>query len=95
MEEPFLLMPVQRVVGGIEIENDLRRRRLVRRKEQRDEQPLNRRRIMGDLVITRRLLAAQLEPVECRFAGRWRTVLRRAASLPTSTAITGSCRSSS
>ena len=39
VEEPAFLMAVQRIVGGIEIENDLRRRRLVRIEEQVDEQP--------------------------------------------------------
>src|SRR5215510_10663389 len=33
VEEPFLMMPVQRVVGDIEIENDLLRRRLGRLQE--------------------------------------------------------------
>jgi hypothetical protein len=41
MEEPAFLVAVQRVVGGIEIENDLARRRLVGFEEEIDEQPLD------------------------------------------------------
>jgi hypothetical protein len=66
---------VQRIVGGVEIENDLFRRRRVRLQEQRHEQPFHRRRIMADPVIPRRRLPAQLEPVERRLAGHRRTVL--------------------
>ena len=95
VEEAAFLMPVQRIVGGVEIEDDLRRRRGMRVEEEIDEQRLDRRRIVADLVIARRLRPAQLQPVERRFAGQRRTVRRRAASLPASTAITGSWRSSS
>jgi hypothetical protein len=40
VEEAPLLMAVQRVIGGVEVENDLLGRRLVRLEEQVDEQPL-------------------------------------------------------
>lgn len=75
VEEAPLLMPVQRVVGGAEIEDDLRRRLLVRVQEQRHGQRVDRRRLMGDLVIARRLVSAQLQPVQRRLAGHRRTVV--------------------
>jgi hypothetical protein len=75
VEEPALLMAVQRIVGGIEIKDDLLRRPCVGLEEQIDEQPLDRRWIVTDLVIARRLGPAQLQPVERRFAGNRRAVL--------------------
>ena len=44
VEEAPLLVPVHRIVGGVEIEHDLTRRRLVRLKKQVDEQALDGRR---------------------------------------------------
>ena len=41
MKEPFFLMPVQRVVGGVEIEGDLRRRGRVGVENQIDKQPFD------------------------------------------------------
>ena len=75
VEEPPLLVAVQRVVGGIEVEHDLLGRRGVRVEEQLDEQPLDRGRVMADLVVAggrpgRRVL----EPVERRLAGQRRAV---------------------
>ena len=61
-------MPVQRIVGRVEINNDLPRGRLVRLQEQRHEQPLNGRRVVPDLVIARHPIPAQLKPIERRFA---------------------------
>ena len=58
MEEAALLMPVQRVVGRVEVENDLLWRPLVRLQEQRHQERLDRRFVAGDLVITRRFLPA-------------------------------------
>ena len=72
-ESPFLL-PVQRIVGGVEIEGDLRRRCGMGIEKQLDKQPLDRRRVIADLVIAGRLLAAQFQPVERRFAGQGRTI---------------------
>ena len=74
MEEPAFLVPVQRVVGSIQIENDLLRRLAVRVQEQFHKQPLNRRRIVAHFVILARQRAAQLQPVQRRFAGHRRTV---------------------
>ena len=67
-------MPVQRVVGGVEIEGDLWRRGRMGIEKQIDKQPFDRRRVMADLVIARRLRPAQLQPVERRFAGQRRTI---------------------
>src|SRR5271169_5662080 len=69
VEETALLMAVQRVVSGVEIEDDLPGRLVVRLQEQIDEQPLDRGPVMADLVIAGRLGAAQLEPVQRRFPG--------------------------
>jgi hypothetical protein len=64
VEEPTFLMPVQRVVGGIEVQNDLRRRTVMRVEEQLHEQPLDGGAIMTDPVILRRFGLAQLHPVQ-------------------------------
>ena len=47
VEEAPFLMAVQRVVGGVEIEDDLLRRAAVRLQKQIDEQRLDRRRDHG------------------------------------------------
>ena len=96
VEEPAFLLAVQRIVRGIQVEDDLPRRLGVRLQEQIDEQRLDRRRVMADLVVARRLRPAQLQPVQRDLAGHRRAVgTRGASSLPASTAITGSWRSSS
>ncbi len=79
VEEPALLLAVQRIVGGVEIEDDLLRRCLVRLEEQRHEQPLNGGRVVADLVIAGRQRPAQLQPVQRALAGNRTTVpaLRR------------------
>ena len=41
VEEPALLLPVQRIVGRVEIEDDLLRGALMRLQEQVDQQPLD------------------------------------------------------
>ena len=74
MKEPAFLMPEERVVGGVEIEGDLRRRRAMRVEKQIDEQGFDRRRVMADLVIARRRRPAQLQPVERRLAGQRRAI---------------------
>jgi hypothetical protein len=51
MEEPAFLVAMQGIVGGVEVENDLLGRRLVRLEEQGDEQSLDRGRVVADLVI--------------------------------------------
>jgi hypothetical protein len=69
------LLAVHGIVGRIEIKDDLVRRSLVRLQEQVDQQPLDGRRIVADLVIARRLQSAQLQPVQRRLAGHRRTIL--------------------
>jgi len=49
---------VQRIVGGVEIEGDLRWRRRVGVEKQVDKQPLDRRRVIADLVVAGRLRPA-------------------------------------
>ena len=51
VEEPPLLMAVQRIVGGVEVEHDLLRRALVGVEEQVDEQRLDRRAVVGDPAV--------------------------------------------
>ena len=67
-------MPVQRVVGGVEVQGDLRWRRRMGVDKQVDKQPLDRRRVIADLVIAGRLRPAQFQPIERRFAGQRRTI---------------------
>src|SRR5258708_6018036 len=70
VEETLFLMPVQRVVGGVEVQGDLRRRRRMGVEKQLDKQSLDRRRVVADLVIAGRLPPAQFQPTEPRFAGQ-------------------------
>ena len=67
-------MPVQRIVGGVEIEGDLRWRRRMGVEKQIDKQRFDRRGIITDLVIAGRLRLAQFQPVERRFPGQWCTI---------------------
>ena len=75
VKEAPLLVPVQGIVGGVEVENDPLRRRLVRFQEQIDKQPLDLGPVPGDPVIAGQLRPAPLHPVERRFAGQRRTIL--------------------
>jgi hypothetical protein len=74
VEEPSLLVPVDRIVGGVEIEDDLLGCGLVRCHEEVHKQPLDRRRIVADLVVAGRLRPAQFQPVQRRFPGQRRAV---------------------
>jgi hypothetical protein len=74
VEETPFLMPVQRVVGGVEIEGDLWRCRRMGVEKQVDKQSLDRGRVITDLVITGRLWPAQFQSVERRLAGQRRTI---------------------
>jgi hypothetical protein len=67
-------MPVQRIVGGIEIQRELRRRCAVGIEEQIDKQRLDGRGIGGNPGIAARLGAAELQPVQRALAGQRRTV---------------------
>ena len=70
-------MPVQRVVGGIQIKRDLRRRRRIRIQEQIDEQGLDRGRIGGDTGVAAGFGATAFQPVQRALARQ-----RRAAGPP-------------
>ena len=74
VEEPSFLVPVHRVIGRIEIEDDLVRRLPVRFHKQVDQKPLDGDRILANLVVARRLQPAQFHPVERRFPGHRRTI---------------------
>src|SRR3984893_3393309 len=69
MKEALFLVPVQRVVGGVEIKDDLRRDRGMGVEKEIDEQAFDFRRVIADPVITRRFRPAQLQPVERRLVG--------------------------
>ena len=75
VEEPAFLMAVQRVVGGVEVEDDLLGRPCVRLEEEVDEQRLDRRRVVADLVVAGGDLARQFQPVQRRFARHRRAIL--------------------
>jgi hypothetical protein len=75
VEKAALLMTVQRVIGGVEIEDDLLGRAVMRLKKQVDQQAFDHRPIVADLVVAGRLGPAQLEPVQRRLARRRRAVL--------------------
>jgi hypothetical protein len=75
VEEPSFLLPVPRVIGGIEIKRDLCRGLGMSIQEQIDEQGLNGRTIGGNAGIAGWLVAAELEPVQGAFASQRRTVL--------------------
>jgi hypothetical protein len=64
VEETTFLTPMQRVVGGVEIQGDLLWRCRMRVEKKFDEPGFDRRRVIADLVIARRFGAAQLQPVE-------------------------------
>ena len=72
VEEPALLVAVDRVVGGVEIERDPRRGLVVGLQEEIDEQILDRPRIMADAVVAMRPLGRMLQPVERALAGERR-----------------------
>jgi len=55
---------MQRIVGGIEIKDDLFRRLVVGIEEEIDEQAFDRRRVVAHLVITCRFGTAEFQPVE-------------------------------
>ena len=95
VEEPSFLMPMQRIVGGVEIEDNLPGRGPVRVQQERDEQPLNGCPVVGNLVITRRRLPAHSRRLSVDLPATGAQSSRCAASLPASTAITGSWRRSS
>jgi hypothetical protein len=74
MKKPPLLMPMQGIVSGIEIENDLPGWSWVGLQEELNEKPLDPLWLMADFVIARRQWNASLEAVERRLAGDWRAI---------------------
>ena len=65
MEAPVLLVAVQRIVGDVEIEDDLPRGLRVHVEEQIDEQALDGFCIVADAIIARRSAGRRVfEPVE-------------------------------
>src|SRR5208337_3380475 len=83
MEELTFLVAMQRIVGGIKVENDLFGRLGVGVQEEIDEQAFDRRCVVADLVVAGGFGAAQFQPVQRGFTGQ-----RRAANLLASTAST-------
>ena len=75
VEEPALLMAVQRIVGGVEVEDDLlrARRRCASRNRSTNSASIAAA-VVADLVIARRLRPAQLQPVQRALAGQRRAV---------------------
>lgn len=79
MEEAALLLPVQRVVRGVQVEGDPAGRPVMGLQEQIDEQILDGVGVVADLVVARGLAgpgraAGVLQPVQRRLAGHRRTV---------------------
>src|SRR5271165_2844686 len=72
--EAAFLVAMQWIIGGIQIKDDLFRGLLVGVEEEVDEQAFDCCRIVADLVVSRRLGAAQFQPVQRRFARQRRTV---------------------
>jgi len=75
VEEPAPLMPMQRVVGSVEVEDDLLGRRPVRFEKEFDEQPLDGRPIVADPVIARGCPRRMLKWVQGALAGERGAVL--------------------
>ena len=60
LAEAAFLMAVQRIIRGVEVEDDLLGWRLAHLEKKLDEQPFGRRGVMADLVIARRLRRCML-----------------------------------
>jgi hypothetical protein len=69
VEEAAFLVAVQRVIGGVQIEDDAARCGGVAVEEEVDEQSLDRRRVVPDLVVAAGSRRRMLEPVERALAG--------------------------
>jgi hypothetical protein len=72
VEEPALLAPVDRIIGGVEIEGDPRRRLVLRLEEQLDEQVRDRRPVVADAAVAVRAGRRVLKPVQRALAGERR-----------------------
>jgi hypothetical protein len=82
VEEAAFLMPVQRVVGGIEIKRDLPGCLLVRVEKEVDEQRLDRVRVGSEFGVARGLGAAQFQPVQRALARQRRAITPPRGKLP-------------
>ena len=75
MEEAAFLVAMDRIVGGIQVEDDPRRWPWVGVQEQRDEQALDRPRVVADLVIAiEHLGRCVFQPIQRALAGERGTV---------------------
>ena len=74
VEEAAFLVTVQRVVRRVEVEHDLTWCPPMGLHEQIDQKALDRRSVVADLVILRRLRLAQIQPVQRALAGNRRAV---------------------
>ena len=73
MEEARFLLPMQRCVGGIQIQNDRLWRFSMRFQKELDQQFVDRFRSVGDLVVafgSGRTGGGQFQPVQRTFAGQ-------------------------
>ena len=69
-------MAVQRIVGGVEVENDLLGRRTIRVQEDINEDALQRLRVVVDLVVAVATLPRRmLQPVDRALPRQWRAIL--------------------
>ncbi len=74
VEEAALLFAVQRIVRGVQIENDFLGRAFVGFEKQIDQQLLDRRAVMADLVVKAGRLLRPLQTVQGRLAGNRRAI---------------------
>jgi hypothetical protein len=72
---------MDRIIGGIKIEDNLTRWAFVSFQKKIDEKTPNRHGIVTDLVVARRLQLAQLQPIERRLAGYWSAILAPSCQL--------------
>lgn len=85
-------MAVQGIVGGVEIQRDLRRRLAMGVEEQLDEQRLDGIRIVADPVIARGVRTAQVQPVQRGLARQRRATRTLCRELAGEDGGTGSWR---
>jgi hypothetical protein len=74
VKEPPFLLPVERILGRIQIQNDRLRRPSMRLQKDIDQKILDGHRIVTDLVIARRLQPAQFQPVQRRLTRNRRAI---------------------
>ena len=82
VEEAPFLVAMDRIIRGVQIEDDPVGSGCMRFHEQIDKQRFDRRRIVADLVIARRLGLRQFQPVQRRLAGHRRAIRPPRPQLP-------------